>query len=199
MSGSKSYTWEFHLTNTQQLDAYSWCNIGIKAMIMSICDAYHYSVIFCFPGSAIPCWFPYQCHGHSVVMNTCDPYWWGTEWLVGFALCAVLEHDGMDDTTTEKRTKLRYTIRFESNRQTHFLPDENGCFFYIEVRKRSFIHDHTFIWKYKLNFIKKVIHDCNFTIEIKATDYFLRETWKPNSQSTVKVKECGICPLFYLG
>ncbi|CAJ2662030.1 unnamed protein product [Trifolium pratense] len=133
MSGSKSYTWEFHLTSTQQLDAYSWCNIGIKAMIMSICDAYHYSAIFCFSGSAIPSWFPYQCHGHSVVMNTCDPYWWGTEWLVGFALCAVLEHDGMDDTTTEKRDKLRYTIRFESNGQTHFLPDENGCFFYIEV------------------------------------------------------------------
>ncbi|KAK2438418.1 disease resistance protein RPV1 [Trifolium repens] len=196
-------TFQFYLTNSQQLDVHSSCNIVMEARIMIIGEAYG-SVIFCFPGSEIPYWFPYYCNGHSVIMNTYDPYWWDQNRLVGFALCAVVEYEGgMDDTTTQKRTDLIYTIRFESNGQTHFITSEDG---YVvanrEVRKRNFVHDHIFIWEYKLNLESignTLFHAHNFTIEIKATEYyFITAEWKPNSQSTVKVKECGICPLFYL-
>jgi Leucine-rich repeat (LRR) protein len=201
-------TFRFHLTNSQQLDVHSWCNIVMEAWNMIIGEAYG-SVIFCFPGSEIPYWFPYRCNGHSVIMNTNEPYWWDQNRLVGFALCAVLEYEGgMDDTTIEKRTKLISTIRFESSGQTHFITSEDGYVHDSEIRKRSFVHDHTFIWEYQLNsqsIGNTFFHALNCTIEIKATDYYLErvrtgywisEQWKPNSQSTVKVKECGICPLF---
>ncbi|GAU19086.1 hypothetical protein TSUD_79080 [Trifolium subterraneum] len=81
-------TFKFHLTNSQELDATSLSNIVEEACIKINDDAY-WSVVFCFPGGAVPCWFHYCCKGHSVTMKKVSPNLCSKNRLIGFALCAL--------------------------------------------------------------------------------------------------------------
>ncbi|MCH80776.1 NBS-LRR disease resistance protein [Trifolium medium] len=96
-SDSEEGTFKFHLTNSKELDATSWSNIGEEACIKITDDAYK-SVFFCFPGSAVPCWFHYCCKGDSVTMRKVSPNLCSKNKLTGLALCAVLGRQDMDDT-----------------------------------------------------------------------------------------------------
>jgi Leucine-rich repeat (LRR) protein len=81
-SKSRNGIFKFHLTNNQELDAASWSNIEEEVCIKITT---YWSVFFCFPGGAIPCWFHYCCKGHSVAVGKVSP-----NLLIGFALCVIL-------------------------------------------------------------------------------------------------------------
>jgi len=59
---------EFHLTNSQELNSSAQSNLAADAQMRILQDAYR-SVFYCFPVSAVPSWFPYHCKGHSVTLN----------------------------------------------------------------------------------------------------------------------------------
>lgn len=61
-SNSDKDNFIFHFTNSQELDETACSNIGAETWLRITKDAYR-SVFFCFPGSAIPGWFPYRCTG----------------------------------------------------------------------------------------------------------------------------------------
>jgi hypothetical protein len=194
MSDSKEDTFEFHLTNSQELDSSFWSNIGDEACIKITEDAYG-SVIFCFPGSAVPCWFHYSCQGHSVTMKKDSPNLCSKNRLIGFALCVILGHEVMDDTRRRSRS-LTYKLGFEYDGQRpHFFYDHLPMHYLNwKGRDRFIIQDHTFLWKYQFDLASignKLFHAHSFTFEI------LDEQFRPlNLQSTFTVKECGLCPLY---
>ncbi|GAU19777.1 hypothetical protein TSUD_79030 [Trifolium subterraneum] len=195
-SDSEKGTFKLHLTNSQELDATSLSNIEEEAYIKINDDAYR-SVFFCFPGSAVPDWFPHHCQGHSINIRSDPLYLCGGYRLIGFALCVVLGRENMDGTRTRGRgrtTRLTYKLGFEyDGQQMHFLYDHLPiqCSSYSD---RFIIQDHTFLWKYRFDLASignKLFNAYNFTFEI------LDEHFRPLSfQSTFTVKECGICPLY---
>ncbi|WJX53518.1 hypothetical protein P8452_39502 [Trifolium repens] len=170
-SYSKEGTFEFYLTNSQELDATSLSNIGEEACIKITDDAYR-SVVFCFPGSAVPRWFHYCCKGHSVTLKEVSPNLCSKNRLIGFALCAIWRPG------PGYHGKANYKFGFTSDGKIyssdHYIPDIFG----------TLNLDHTLLWKHQLDLEtigNKLFHAQNFTFEFPAN---------------VKVKECGICPLY---
>jgi hypothetical protein len=191
---SNKDTFEFHFTNSQQLDETARSNIGAEARLRITENAYR-SVFFCFTGSTVPRWFPCHCKGRLVTMKKDSLDWPSDNRLVGFALSVVLGHIDMDDDIIPIRSSFRYRLTFESDGCTHILPnnDKIKYYFYLKGRSRSVVQDHTFIWKYHLDLasIDNMLSDAhNFTFEFSEHDYL------SYSKSNVMVKECGICPLY---
>ncbi|WJX53532.1 hypothetical protein P8452_39515 [Trifolium repens] len=122
---SKEGTFEFHLTNSQELDATCLSNIEEEAYIKINDDAY-WSVLFCYPGSAVPRWFPYSCKGNPVTIKNNS-----TNRLTGLALCVVLGRGCIRDGT-----RFKYRIGIISDRETHY--------------SNHSTEDHTVLWKGKL-------------------------------------------------
>ncbi|KAK2385567.1 disease resistance protein RPV1 [Trifolium repens] len=186
---SNKDTFEFHFTNSQQLDETACSNIVAEAWLRITENAYR-SVFFCFPGSAVPCWFPCRCKGHWVTMKKDSLDWPSDNRLVGFALSVVLGH--MDDDRIPIRSSFRYRLTFESDGCIHILPnnDEIKYYFNSKGRSRSVVQDHTFLWNLDLASIDNMLSDAHsFTFEF--SEYSLSYP-----KSNVMVKECGICPLY---
>ncbi|CAJ2677038.1 unnamed protein product [Trifolium pratense] len=182
-SVSEEGTFKFHLTNSQELDGTCLSNIEEEAYIKIKDDAYR-SVLFCFPGSAIPYWFRHRCQGHSITIRRDDLYLYGRNKLIGFALCVVLGCD-FPYRFAFFETSFTYELKFESDGQTDFHPNK----FKVEndwIEKISFAQDHTFLWKF------------NGLIDADTiTFHILDEHRRPLSfPSTMTVKECGIFPLY---
>ncbi|KAK2439565.1 disease resistance protein RPV1 [Trifolium repens] len=196
---SNKDTFEFHFTNSQQLDETACSNIVAEAWLR-VTENTHRSVFFCFPGSAVPRWFPCRCMGHLVTMKKDSLDWPSNNRLVGFALSVVLGH--MDDD----RMPISYRLTFESDGYTHILPHTYMINYYFNSkgRSRSVVQDHTFIWKYHLDLasIGNMLSDAdNFTFEFSEhgdnfTFEFSEHGYLSYSKSNVMVKECGICPLY---
>jgi hypothetical protein len=91
---------------------------------------------------------------------------------------------------------FRYKLKFESDGQTYFHPDNKLEVEYYDWkdRYRIFAQHHTFLWKYEwdLATIGNWLFDAqNITFEI------VDEHRRPLSfPTTMTVKECGICPLY---
>jgi hypothetical protein len=84
----------------------------------------------------------------------------------------------MDDTRPRYAETPKYKFGFTSDGETyssdHYIPETIG----------TFSLDHTFLWKHQLDLEtigNKLFHAQNFTFQFPAD---------------VKVKECGICPLY---
>ncbi|WJX47585.1 hypothetical protein P8452_34255 [Trifolium repens] len=190
-------TFKFHLTNSQELDATSLRNIEEEAYIKINDDAYR-SVIFCFPGSAVPDWFPHRCQGHSITIRNDDLNLYGRNRLIGFALCVVLGDDfPYKFFCLNPRVPyyygvgFRYKLKFESDGQTYFHPDNKLEVEYYDWkdRYRIFAQHHTFLWKYELDLPRIDVE----TITFEIVDEHRRPLSFP---TTMTVKECGICPLY---
>ncbi|GAU48800.1 hypothetical protein TSUD_81490 [Trifolium subterraneum] len=190
-SASNEDIFEFYLTNSEEVDATSLSNIEKEAYIKINNDAYWW-VLFCFPGSAVPDWFPHRCQGHSITIRSNDLYLYERNRLIGFALCVVLGRDFPYDIFWFD-ISFAYALKFESDGQTQFHPNK------LEVKydlkeMRSFVQDHTLLWKYKLDLARignGLIDAHTITFQI------LDEHGSPLSfPTTSTVKECGICPLY---
>ncbi|WJX48459.1 hypothetical protein P8452_35019 [Trifolium repens] len=84
-SNSKEGVFEFHFTNSQELDGSAHnSNIAAEAW-HRISEVAYRDVFFCFPGSSVPHWFPYRCQGCSVSMNNDSKKWCCDDSLIGFA------------------------------------------------------------------------------------------------------------------
>ncbi|PNY00092.1 disease resistance protein (TIR-NBS-LRR class) [Trifolium pratense] len=191
-SNPKEGIFEFHFTNSQELDGSAHSNIGAEAWLR-ITEVVYRDVFFCFPGSAVPRWFSYRSEGCSVSVNNDSKKWCSDNILIGFALCVALGCVDMDDTITSS-CSFRYTLTFEYDGCTHILDNNKNIHnsFYWKGRDRLFVQDHTLIWTYHLDFatIDNRLFDAhNFTFEISKHHLSY-------SKSSVMVKECGICPLF---
>jgi hypothetical protein len=178
-SDFKEGTFAFGLTNCQELDSTSWSNIREEACSKINDDAYRL-VFFCFPGSEIPCWFHYCHKGHSVTMKKDSPNLCSKNRLIGFSLCAVLDH------TRTRYSKFCYKFGFISNGEIYSYDHimSGSLFFHRNYLGRFLNQDHTILWKHELDLKtigKKLFHAQNFTFEFPSEG---------------GVKECGICPLY---
>ncbi|WJX53516.1 hypothetical protein P8452_39500 [Trifolium repens] len=164
---------KFHLTNSQYSTSLS--NIGEEACIKITDDEYR-SVVFCFPGSAVPRWFQYCCKGHSVTMTKDSPNLCSKSRLIGFALCAVLRPENMDESFIYK---FEFISEGEIYSSSHCLLKN---YLNWNCPDRSLKQDHTFLWKHDLYLeaiTNKLFHAQDFTFEFPS-----------------KGKEYGICPLY---
>lgn len=93
---------KFHLTNSKELNSSAQSNFADDAHTRILQDVYR-SVFYCFPGSAVPSWFPYRCEEHSVTLNINSLNLCNDNMLMGFALCVVL---GLEDMHDEKRSSV---------------------------------------------------------------------------------------------
>ncbi|KAK7358212.1 hypothetical protein VNO77_00137 [Canavalia gladiata] len=193
-SYSEESTFKFHLTNSQELDPSAQSNLAADAWLRIIQD--YKSVFYCFPGSAVPHWFPYRCKGHSVTLNIDSLSWCSDDKSLGFALCVVLGLEGVNDEEN-KYSVFSYRFTFESDDGIHIVPSNDQLRYYFnwKGRQRFIVHDHTFMWKHYLDsssISQLLSHAHNFTFEISKYD--VGRFW-PNYRPTLKVKECGISPL----
>jgi len=161
-------TFQFHLTNSRELDETACSNIGAEAWLRITEEAYR-SFFLCFPGSAVPRWFPYHCMGRLVTMRKDSQDLPSNKRLAGFALCVVLGREDMDDAI-ESRSSFTYRLTFQSDGRIHVLPnyDKIKCYFYSKGRSRLVVQDHTFIWKHNLDFTgidHKFFDAHNFTFD----------------------------------
>ncbi|WJX48348.1 hypothetical protein P8452_34926 [Trifolium repens] len=190
-SNETSSTFKFHFTNSEQLDASARRNIAAEALLR-ITKVEYRSVFFCFPGNAIPRWFPYRRQGHSVTAKKTSLDWCSSNnRLVGFALCVVLGH--VDDYARPTGCSITYTLTFEFDGRTHTLPIPNDDMiknYFHWKGARHAVQNHTFIWKYQLDF--QSISDNNMLFH---ADNFTLKLSKYNHRSDV-VKGCGLCPLY---
>ncbi|WJX53530.1 hypothetical protein P8452_39513 [Trifolium repens] len=147
-SDSEKGSFKFHLTNSQELDATCLSNIEEEAYIKINDDAYK-SVLFYYPGSAVPHWFSHRCQGHSITIRTDHLNLYGGNKLLGFALCVVLGPD-FPCKLSLFNPGFRYELKFESDGQTHFHPKNKLELVSLGHSKR-FAHHHTFLWKYELD------------------------------------------------
>ncbi|XP_058731486.1 disease resistance protein RPV1-like [Vicia villosa] len=181
-------SYEFLLTNSEELDAFSWNYIVNKACI-KITDNAYLSAVFCFPGSRVPDWFLHRCHGHSITVKNNDEYVCSENRLIGFALCVVLGGEDMDDS--RRGSSITYKLSFISDGKPFVFHDDMNWM----LGDRFIIRDHTFLWKYELDratICNKLIHAQSFTFEILGDDYVRPSDYQLN----VIVKECAICPLY---
>ncbi|WJX47578.1 hypothetical protein P8452_34248 [Trifolium repens] len=180
-SDSEKGSFKFHLTNSQELDATSLSNIEDEAYIKINGDAYR-SVLFCYPGSAVPDWFYHRCQGHSITIRNDHLNFYGRNRLIGFALCVVLGPD-FPYTFSWLDVDVTYELKFECDGQTHFHPIklEFECDDYF-IR---FAQNHTFLSKYELTRIG------NWPFRAETMTFEIVSFPK-----SITVKECGICPLY---
>ncbi|KAK7320102.1 hypothetical protein RJT34_04836 [Clitoria ternatea] len=188
-SDSKENVFEFRLTNSEELDLSGHSNIVADARHRITEDVYR-SVLFCFPGNAVPDWFHCRGSGGSVTMITdfqnrrCS-----TNKLIGFALCVVLRPLDVDNTKYLFHDRFGWILKFASDdgKLVTVKNDHPTGSYYWKARGRYFVKDHTFVWKYLMessNINHMFSHALKFTFEICS-----------NPISAV-VKECGICPLY---
>jgi hypothetical protein len=182
MSDFKECIFGFGLTNNQELDGTSWSDIVAEAYFKITDDAYR-SVVFCYPGSAVPRWFHYCCKGQSVTMKKHSPDFCSKNRLIGFALCAVLDH------MRPRYSKFCYKFGFISNGEIYSYDHimSGSLFFHRNYLGRFLNQDHTILWKHELDLKtigKKLFNAQNFTFEFPSEG---------------GVKECGICPLYTSG
>ncbi|WJX53510.1 hypothetical protein P8452_39494 [Trifolium repens] len=190
-------TFKFHLTNSQELDATCLRNIEEEAYIKINDDAYR-SVIFCFPGSAVPDWFPHRCQGHSITIRNSHLKLYGRNMLIGFALCVVLGPN-FPYKFSFFDTHFTYEFKIECDGQTPFHPNnklevEYGKISYRRLSRhtlcyRRFSQHHTFLWKYELDLTRIDFE----TITFEMVDEHRRPLSFP---TTMTVIECGMCPLY---
>ncbi|KAK7395688.1 hypothetical protein VNO78_16253 [Psophocarpus tetragonolobus] len=202
----KEGVFKFYFTNGQQMDPGTRANILDDAKLRMTEDAYK-SVFFCFPGSAVPYWFPFSAKGHSVTINTDSLNFCSDDRLIGFALCVVLGMLDMNDIES-RYGSFSYSLKFNSEDGAYILPNNHDLRnnFKWKGRERIVDQDHTFLWKYNLESPRMsgmsltLCHARSFTFEISPYDYgFSRRNFKSivrEFKSTVIVKECGICPLY---
>ncbi|KAK7320099.1 hypothetical protein RJT34_04831 [Clitoria ternatea] len=190
-SDSQEGVFKFHLTNTQELDTSGQSNLAADAWLRITNDAYR-SVLYCFPGSEVPHWFPYRCKGHSVTLNINSPSWCSDGNFIGFALCVVLGLEGINDEKN-KCSVLSYRFTFECDDGIHVVPSHEQLRYYFDWkgRQRFVVDDHTFMWKYYWDYSSTtgplLSGARNFTFEI--CKYDVGRFW-PNYRPTFKVKEC---------
>ena len=206
LSGSKKGVFKFHFTNAQQLDSGARANIEEDARLRMTNDAYM-SVCFCFPGSAVPHWFPFRGKGPSVTINE-DLSFCSDDSLIGFALCVVFEVLVTDDIEG-RYGSFGYSLKFESDDDgTQIIPNNdvlNNYFKWID-RDRVLDQNHTFVWKFNLEPLRtsgmslRLCHARNFTFEITPYDYDFKcpnyNSVVNELKSVVTIKECGMCPLY---
>ncbi|KAG5087699.1 hypothetical protein JHK86_000311 [Glycine max] len=197
----------FYFTNGQQLDPRARANIVNEASLRITKDACR-SVFFCFPGSEVPHWFPFRCEGHSITIHRDSLDFCRNDRLIGFALCVVLQLPDTNDIEG-RYGSFSYCLNYVSDYGKHILPnnDKLTSYFYWKNQERKLDQDHTFMWKYNLqspgmsSISRMLPHALSFTFEINPYDDVF---WPSPSflsivrdiKSTVKVKECGICPLY---
>ncbi|CAK8578559.1 unnamed protein product [Lathyrus sativus] len=179
-------SYEFRLTNSDDLDSYSWSYIVNKAWI-KITDDACLSALICFPGSRVPDCFLHRGQGHSVTVKNNDEYACSENRLVGFALCVVLGGEDMYESRIVG-SSIPYNLSFKSNGKRYLFQNKLKC-----KHEGRFIRDHTYLWKYRLNRTrigKNLIHVQNITFEM------LGNSWLSDYRLNVTVKECGIRPLY---
>ncbi|WVZ24708.1 hypothetical protein V8G54_003252, partial [Vigna mungo] len=209
LSESKEGVFKFHFTNAQQLDSGARANIEEDARLKMTDDAYR-CVFFCFPGTAVPHWFPFRGNGPSLSINE-DLSFCSDDRLIGFALCVVFEL--LDTNDIEGRYgSFSYSLKFECDDDgTQIIPNNdvlNNYFKWIH-KDRRLDQNHTFVWKFNLEPLRtrgmnlRLCDATSFTFEISPYDYDFQ--W-PNYdsvvnelKSVVKIKECGMCPLYSSG
>ncbi|XP_014509923.1 TMV resistance protein N-like isoform X2 [Vigna radiata var. radiata] len=203
LSDSKEGVFKFHFTNAQQLDSNARANIEEDARLRMTHDACR-SVFFCFPGTAVPHWFPFRGKGSSVTTNE-DLSFCSDDRLIGFALCIVF---GVLDTNAIKDRFLYfgYSLKFECDDDgTQIIPNNDELINYFRwgYSYRVLDKDHTFMWKFNLESVRRSgmnlrrLSDArSFTFEIspKACNFLL-----PDYRSIMTIKECGMCPLYSSG
>ncbi|XP_022640879.1 TMV resistance protein N-like [Vigna radiata var. radiata] len=209
LSNSKEGFFRFHFTNAQQLDSGARANIEEDARLRMSDDAYG-SVCFCFPGSAVPHWFPFRNEGPSVSINE-DLSFCSDDKLIGFALCVVL---GVLDTNDIKSrySSFGYSLKFECDDDgTHIIPNNDvlNNYFTWGYSPRLLDKDHIFMWKFNLESLRRrgmnlrLCDARSFTFEISP--YHYNSQWPDyysvvnELKSVVKIKECGMCPLYSSG
>ncbi|KAL2342409.1 hypothetical protein Fmac_003694 [Flemingia macrophylla] len=187
-SDSTKGAFKFHLTNSQHLDPSARANIVDHARLKITDNAYR-SVVFHFPGSAVPHWF--SCaEGHSVTINTDSLNLCNDNRIIGLALCFSF---GPVDTNDIFLPYFSYKLKFESAGGIHDLPPvyyQLTDDIFRKGRKRIVDGDHTFLWKYKFNTAIMSLMPCHvlsFTFQIMHEQAVF---------SHLGVKECGICPLY---
>ncbi|RYR17762.1 hypothetical protein Ahy_B03g062445 isoform A [Arachis hypogaea] len=185
---SKEGLFKFHFTNSQELDPSAHSNIAADACDMIIQDAYK-SVLFCFPGSEVPQWFPYRCRGNSVTLDPGSLNPNNGDRLIGFALCVVL---GSSEVQRNKNREFPYRLKFEYEGM-HVLGNNDhlrNYFYWKDIR--IFEVHHTLVWKYTLEssaITYMLSHARNFNFEICEESHGY-------GVPTSNVVECGICPLY---
>ena len=209
ISNSKESVFKFYLTNAQQLDSGARANIEEDARLMMTDDAYK-SACFCFPGSEVPNWFPFRSEGASVTINE-DLSFCSDDRLIGFALCVVF---GVLDTNDieGRRGSFGYNLKFESDDDgTQIIPNNDVLKNYFDWNYKDKVvdKDRTFMWKFKLESLRKSgmrLRLCDarsFTFEISRNDYDFEqpdyESVVGEFKSVLTIKECGICPLYSNG
>lgn len=206
LSNSKEGFFGFHFTNAQQLHSGARANIEEDARLR-MTDEACMSVCFCFPGSAVPHWFPFRSEGRSVTINE-DLSFCSDGKLIGFALCVVFGVLNTNDIEG-RRGSFGYNLKFRSDDDvTRVIPNNDVLHNYFEwnYRDRLLDQDHTFMWKFNLNSLwaHLWLHRArSLSFEISPYEFDFR--W-PNYKSVVgefksvvTIKECGICPLYRSG
>ena len=198
----------FCFTNGQQLDPGARANIMDESRLRMTEDAYR-SVFFCFPGSEVPHWLPFRCEGHSITIHRDSLDFCRNDRLIGFALCVVFQLPDTNDIKRRNRP-FSYCLNYVSDYGKHILPNNDKLKYYFDWKNqmRELDQDHTFLWKYNLEFpemssmSRMLPRARSFTFEISP--YYDDNILQPPSflsidryfKSTVKVKKCGICPLY---
>ncbi|WVY96630.1 hypothetical protein V8G54_028781 [Vigna mungo] len=177
LSNSKEGFFRFHFTNAQQLDSGARANIEEDARFR-MRDYVYGSVCFCFPGSAVPHWFPFRNEGPSVSINE-DLSLCSDDRLIGFALCVVL---GVLDTNDIKSRygSFGYSLKFEcDDDDTQIIPNNDvlNNYFTWGYSPRLLDKDHIFMWKFNLESLRRrsmnlrLCDARSFTFEISPYDY----------------------------
>ncbi|XP_052736506.1 protein SUPPRESSOR OF npr1-1, CONSTITUTIVE 1-like [Vigna angularis] len=208
LSDSKEGVFKFHFTNAQQLDSGARANIEEDARLRMTEDAYR-SVFFCFPGTAVPHWFPFRSEGSSVTINE-DLRFCSDDRLIGFALCVVL---GVLDTNdiNGRYGSFRYSLKFKSDDDdTQIIPNNDALnnYFKWNYKDRVANQDHAFMWKFNLESLRRSgmslrLRDArSFTFEISPLDSSFQRDYRSivrELKSVVTIKGCGVCPLYRSG
>ncbi|XP_014504979.1 TMV resistance protein N-like [Vigna radiata var. radiata] len=206
LSESKEGVFKFYFTNAQQLDSGARANIEEDARLRMTDDTYK-CVVFCFPGSAVPHWFPFRNKGPSVSINE-DLSFCSDDRLIGFTLCVVF---GLLDTNDIKSRygSFGYNLKFECDDDgTQIIPNNDvlNNYFTWGYSPGLLDKDHIFMWKFNLESIRRSgmnlrLSDArSFTFEISPYDYNFQwpdyDSVVNELKSVVTIKECGMCPLY---
>ncbi|XP_057437658.1 disease resistance protein RPV1-like [Lotus japonicus] len=186
----KEGTFKLYFTNYEEEKYPSACSdVLADARLRIIEDAYRF-VFYCFPGSAVPDWFPYRGEGNSVTVNKSSLDQCNYNRLIGFAVCVVLRHEDMPLLKLRCRG-FRYRLTLESDGFKYIIPNDVQLNDSLSLSCYRMGHvKHTFLWKhYLMDFAsidKVTFHALNFTF-----DFFPK--WLGLK---VYPEMCGICPLY---
>ncbi|KOM32033.1 hypothetical protein LR48_Vigan01g158900 [Vigna angularis] len=206
-SESKEGVFKFHFTNAQQLDSGARANIEEDARLRMTHDTYR-SVFFCFPGTAVPHWFPFRSEGSSVSVNE-DLSFCSDDRLIGFALCVVFGLLDSNDSNG-RRGSFSYRLKLESDDDDdiHIISDDDVLMNYFNWngKERVVNQDHTFMWKFNLESPRRSGMSLRLC-DTRSFTFDISRHWNPQDyreimrefRSVVTIKECGLCPLYRSG